>query len=324
MLMLVALAVAAWATAASTAASAPETDTGCQEDESLRAELAAAHRRSAALEAEVSALRAAVVVSHVKQPEPEGPSGAMPVNAREDVVKTIARNEEASQKLAAAGPEAWRLPRLLSVSTSSSSSNASSTNGQVCHAEEHETHPQDAMIFLLMCILIGTALTQVKTYRRFSFLQETICLFILGLLFAVFIELLGGEEHTGVVGSSYGMWMRIKPHLLLFTMLPVLLTGDAMTIDTTVARSVASQCMYLAGPGVIINSLLPSLFLWLYLGSFYEGWQSFNLCLVQGSILAATDPVAVVSMLKELGAPPALTVQIAGESLLNDGTAIVF
>jgi len=39
--------------------------------------------------------------------------------------------------------------------------------------------------------------------------------------------------------------------------------------------------------------------------------------------LGATDPVAVVALLKELGASPTLTVQIQGESLLNDGTAIV-
>ncbi len=41
------------------------------------------------------------------------------------------------------------------------------------------------------------------------------------------------------------------------------------------------------------------------------------------SVLAATDPVAVVGLLKELRASPTLTVQIQGESLLNDGTAIV-
>ena len=32
----------------------------------------------------------------------------------------------------------------------------------------------------------------------------------------------------------------------------MLLSGDAMTIDTSVARSVAKQCLYLAGPGVIL------------------------------------------------------------------------
>jgi NhaP-type Na+/H+ or K+/H+ antiporter len=40
-------------------------------------------------------------------------------------------------------------------------------------------------------------------------------------------------------------------------------------------------------------------------------------------MLCATDPVAVVALLKELGASPIITVQIQGESLLNDGTAIV-
>merc|ERR1739848_958065 len=54
----------------------------------------------------------------------------------------------------------------------------------------------------------------------------------------------------------------------------------------------------------------------------FLGW-SFLLSLVTASILCATDPVAVVALLKELGASPILTVQIQGESLLNDGTAIV-
>ena len=52
------------------------------------------------------------------------------------------------------------------------------------------------------------------------------------------------------------------------------------------------------------------------------GW-SWDLCMVFGSILAATDPVAVVTMLKELGASPKLTMQITGEALMNDGTAMV-
>lgn len=45
--------------------------------------------------------------------------------------------------------------------------------------------------------------------------------------------------------------------------------------------------------------------------------------LTLGSILAATDPVAVVGALHELGAPAALSTVIEGESLLNDGSAMV-
>ena len=42
-----------------------------------------------------------------------------------------------------------------------------------------------------------------------------------------------------------------------------------------------------------------------------------------GSVISATDPVAVVALLKDLGASKKLGTLIEGESLLNDGTAIV-
>jgi NhaP-type Na+/H+ or K+/H+ antiporter len=42
-----------------------------------------------------------------------------------------------------------------------------------------------------------------------------------------------------------------------------------------------------------------------------------------GSIISATDPVAVVSLLNTLGASKRITTMIEGESLLNDGTAMV-
>ena len=46
--------------------------------------------------------------------------------------------------------------------------------------------------------------------------------------------------------------------------------------------------------------------------------------LVFAALIAATDPIAVVALFKSLGAPKRLTVLVEGESLLNDGTAVVF
>ncbi len=46
--------------------------------------------------------------------------------------------------------------------------------------------------------------------------------------------------------------------------------------------------------------------------------------LVFGALIAATDPIAVVAVFRSLGAPRRLSVLLDGESLLNDGTAIVF
>ena len=49
----------------------------------------------------------------------------------------------------------------------------------------------------------------------------------------------------------------------------------------------------------------------------------FSACVLFGAIVSATDPVAVVALLKELGVAKRLNTLIEGESLLNDGTAMV-
>ncbi len=50
---------------------------------------------------------------------------------------------------------------------------------------------------------------------------------------------------------------------------------------------------------------------------------SIPIALAYGALISATDPVAVVSLLEEVGAPEKLRVVIEGESLLNDGAAIL-
>ena len=55
----------------------------------------------------------------------------------------------------------------------------------------------------------------------------------------------------------------------------------------------------------------------------YQGAFTWTASLMYGSIISATDPVAVVALLKELGASKRLATMIEGESLLNDGTAMV-
>lgn len=222
---------------------------------------------------------------------------------------------------AASATHSFAHPRRTASSSSSSASASSSSSGSTAASsgDGHASHPHEAMFFLIGSLIIGTVVTHLMTLPMFKGLQHSVILFVLGVIYSLVQEGLKVSEHLGVVGRSHGMWMDIDPHLLLFTMLPPLVTGDAMTIDTSVARRVAKQCMYLAGPGVCTNAFVTASFLYVYLP--YD-W-SFLLCLTTGAILCATDPVAVVGLLKELGASPTLTVQIQGESLLNDGTAIV-
>ena len=78
----------------------------------------------------------------------------------------------------------------------------------------------------------------------------------------------------------------------------------------------------MAGPMVLGSTFLTGLTMAHILG--YKGEKfPFSASLLFGSIASATDPVAVVALLKELGASKRLATMIEGESLLNDGTAMV-
>jgi NhaP-type Na+/H+ or K+/H+ antiporter len=92
-----------------------------------------------------------------------------------------------------------------------------------------------------------------------------------------------------------------------------------LVLNDPAVRRCAAQVMWLAGPGVLLcTAILGALFKW----SLPYGW-GWDTCLMFGAILSATDPVAVVSLLKEVGASKRLGHIIEGESLVNDGTAIV-
>ena len=81
----------------------------------------------------------------------------------------------------------------------------------------------------------------------------------------------------------------------------------------------------MAGPMVLVSTYLTGLAMYYVLGYNEDGANKFpfTAALLFGSIASATDPVAVVSLLKTLGASKKLATLIEGESLFNDGTAMV-
>ncbi|PIA30112.1 hypothetical protein AQUCO_05700080v1 [Aquilegia coerulea] len=79
------------------------------------------------------------------------------------------------------------------------------------------------------------------------------------------------------------------------------------------------QMFLLAGPGVALSTFILGCAVKL---AFPYDW-SWKLSLLLGGLLSATDPVAVVALLKDLGARKSLSTIIEGESLMNDGVAMV-
>lgn len=114
----------------------------------------------------------------------------------------------------------------------------------------------------------------------------------------------------------------INPHMILFIFIPVLIFESGFNCDWYVFKRAIVNILILAVPGVLVGAFILGFCLRTILG--YEEDLSWNGAFTMGAILCATDPVAVVALLKELGASVRFNTLIEGESLLNDGTAMVF
>jgi len=133
-----------------------------------------------------------------------------------------------------------------------------------------------------------------------------------------------------IVGLVLGAFHLVEPpHLtkgLLFgVFLPGLLFEAAFHIEASVFRRLWIAIAALAIPGVIVAMGITSLILVAVLRGFGLAPDlAWGTAFIFSALIAATDPVAVTALFRELSAPRDLIVLIEGESLFNDGTAIVF
>eukprot|EP00931_Biecheleriopsis_adriatica_P007107 TRINITY_DN108421_c0_g1_i1.p1 TRINITY_DN108421_c0_g1~~TRINITY_DN108421_c0_g1_i1.p1 ORF type:complete len:715 (-),score=130.41 TRINITY_DN108421_c0_g1_i1:20-1843(-) len=107
--------------------------------------------------------------------------------------------------------------------------------------------------------------------------------------------------------------------MLQLAVLPPLIFAELFHTDIYMFRKVMGQALVLAFPGVLLSALLMCIFI-VYLLPQYFDWSTG---MMFGAMLAASDPVAVLAGMKQLGADPRLTTIISGESIMNDGCAVV-
>jgi CPA1 family monovalent cation:H+ antiporter len=109
----------------------------------------------------------------------------------------------------------------------------------------------------------------------------------------------------------------LTPELILALFVPPLVFEAAFHLNFTELRTSLPAILLLAVPGVILTTLVVGgLLVW-------GPGLALSTALVFGALIAATDPVAVVALFRILGVPKRLSVLVEGESLFNDGTAIV-
>jgi CPA1 family monovalent cation:H+ antiporter len=110
--------------------------------------------------------------------------------------------------------------------------------------------------------------------------------------------------------------------VLLHGMLAFLLFAGALHVNLQDFLSQAVPVSVLATLGVLIATLVAGTLFWITAGWL---WGSLSLVygLLFGALIAPTDPIAVLGILKKAGAPKALETVFTGESLFNDGVGVV-
>ncbi len=110
--------------------------------------------------------------------------------------------------------------------------------------------------------------------------------------------------------------------LILHGMLPVLLFAAAFLLDLEQLWKQKLAVTVLALPGTVLSAAGVAVLLHvsLRLAGLPLPWFP---CLFFGALISPTDPIAVLEMLRRVGAPAALQAQLAGESLFNDGVGAV-
>ncbi len=119
------------------------------------------------------------------------------------------------------------------------------------------------------------------------------------------------------VTSQSPVNIEITPELILGIFIPPLVFEAAFHVEFNVLRDNFTPILMLAVPGVIITTLIVGAII-----TFGTG-VSMSVAIVFGALISATDPVAVVALFRTLGVSKKLAVTVEGESLFNDGTAIV-
>ena len=144
----------------------------------------------------------------------------------------------------------------------------------------------------------------------------TVLLVLVGLLIVPIVHMPVLKDIFGFLGE-----LTLTPELLFFIFLPILIFESAFNMNVRRMVDNVWSISLLAVVGLLLSTFAIAGLLFFALP--YVGIPiPFIVALLFGAIISSTDPVAVLALFKEFGAPKRLTMIFEGESLFNDGTAV--
>ncbi len=174
-------------------------------------------------------------------------------------------------------------------------------------------------------IAILISLAALFSYINYRFLKipNTIGLLAIALLMSLIIVIAGkfGFPVLGIQAKKLLNGIDFN-EALMQGMLSALLFAGALHVHLEELNKQKWVVAILASVGVISSTFMVG-----FASYAIFGFLGLNIpliyCLLFGSLISPTDPIAVLGILKTVGAPKSLETKIAGESLFNDGVAVV-
>ena len=169
------------------------------------------------------------------------------------------------------------------------------------------------------------ALTTFFTYLNYRFIRlpPSIGVMVTALLLSLLLQGLAALGFPVLEVEAQELIRQIDFSDVLMTwFLPALLFAGALHVNLDDLRHYRWPIGLLATAGVLLSTFVVAGLAYAIVGAF--GWRlDFIYCLLLGALISPTDPIAVMGILKTSGAPGPLQTTIVGESLFNDGTAVV-
>ncbi len=177
--------------------------------------------------------------------------------------------------------------------------------------------------YQILCILCALALVTSVASSRLHKLQETVAITALALGMSLLLLLAGKALGGNVYGYFVAGLEKLDfQALLLNGMLGFLLFAGALQIRLKILRHQKWEILILAFVSTLLSTFIVGGLLY-YIAPMLGLPLALSHCLLFGALISPTDPIAVLAILKKMGAPEDIAIQVEGESLFNDGIGLV-
>lgn len=178
-------------------------------------------------------------------------------------------------------------------------------------------------ILNIAALLITIAAVFSYINYRFIKLPTTIGLMLIGLVFSLMLLTLQKLGYSAIEQQAEMLMKQIDfNQTLMHGMLSFLLFAGALHVNINDLAKQKWVIASLATVGMLCSTFIIGGLTWLVFDTLGIS-MPFIYCLLFGALISPTDPIAVLGILKTANAPKSLEIKIAGESLFNDGVAVV-